>query len=229
MPSEPLRRVGIVGDVHAEDEALEAALGALDGLGVDAVLAVGDVVDGRGDPDRCCALLRDAGAWAVRGNHERWLLEGVMRELADATTPESLAPATRAWLGALPATRAFETVAGPALLCHGLGEHDMAQFRPDDEGYGLAVNDALHALVRDGEYAFVLGGHTHRRMVRRYRGVTVVNAGTLRRGERPCFAVVDFAAGEVAFFDLGAAGAVAPAERCALPGVDGLVLPAPRR
>jgi predicted phosphodiesterase len=72
-----IRRFGAIGDVHAEDGLLRAALSHLESAGVDALLCVGDIVDGRGDVDACCTLLAEHGVLSVRGNHERWMLGGV--------------------------------------------------------------------------------------------------------------------------------------------------------
>ena len=44
----------------------------------------------------------------------------------------------------------------------------MARLTPDDEGYALEVNDELKALLA-ARYAIVVGGHTHRRMIRTLR------------------------------------------------------------
>mgnify|MGYP000476381896 CR=1 FL=1 len=56
-PPAPLRRFAAIGDLHGEDLRLEFVLTWLSGQGIDAVLAVGDLVDGAGSLDRCCALL----------------------------------------------------------------------------------------------------------------------------------------------------------------------------
>jgi predicted phosphodiesterase len=220
-PSQPpsaVRRVGALGDIHAEDALLEVALAQLRLEGADAIVAVGDIADGEGSVDRCCALLTEARAHVVRGNHERWLLAGVMRDLPGATRPDALSPESRAFLAALPATATIATIAGPLLLCHGLGENDMAGVRPDDHGYALASNDELHALVRAGSHALVVNGHTHRRMVRCFGELTVVNAGTLARAHSPTFALLDLAARRVRFWDLDpASGLAREAPAVALP------------
>ncbi len=172
-----LRRVGAIGDIHAEDQILERVLRHLVSAGVDAVLAVGDIVDGRGDARRCCQLLQAHQVATVRGNHDRWLLAGTNARLPDATLPSLLDAAARAFLDGLPATRSFETVRGPLLLCHGLGD--------------------------GGAHRDVINGHTHQRMVRRIDQVTFVNAGTIHRAHEPCFVIVDFAAATVSFYDIG--------------------------
>lgn len=201
-----LKRIGAIGDVHCEDGALAVALDAIAGAGVDRVLAVGDFADGTGDLNRCCALLAGARATAVRGNHDRWLFEGKFRDDPGATSLASLEPPTLELLRALPATRELQSVAGRVLLCHGLGADDMAKLKPDDTGTALENNDALNALLRDGRFAFVVNGHTHRRMVRRIGALTVINAGTLHRDDRPGFCIVDFERERAEFFDVTANG-----------------------
>jgi putative phosphoesterase len=202
MSRSSVRRVGVIGDIHCEELALAVALDHILDASVDQVLAVGDIVDGPGDVNRCCARLAEAGVTAVRGNHDRWLLEGASRDLPGATSLAAVEPRTLAFLRALPATRTLESVAGSVLLCHGLGTSDMAGLRPDDEGYALENNDALNALLRQGAHAFVVNGHTHRRMVRRVSTLTVINAGTLHRDDDPCFCIVDFERERVEFFDI---------------------------
>ena len=66
----PLRRVGVIGDVHAEHERLAAALEWMHGQRLDAVICTGDVADGPGCVDACCRLLREADVATVRGIYE---------------------------------------------------------------------------------------------------------------------------------------------------------------
>lgn len=189
---EALARVGVIGDIHAEDLALSATLEFLVGDGVDAVLAVGDIVDGRGDVDRCVELLARHEAVVVAGNHERWLLTDTMRDLPDAHRIGDLEPRTLEYLRALPRTRRLATLSGTALLCHGLGTDDMGSLLPDDRGYALDSNTSLHRLIGDTDVKYVLNGHTHVPMVRRVHHLTVVNAGCLCAAQSPGFVVVDF-------------------------------------
>lgn len=183
-------RVGLVGDIHAEDDVLAAALEHMDALGVTARLCVGDIADGSGDLDRTCALLDRAGVVCVRGNHDRWALEGTNRALEYANTPS---PRARAFLESLPPTRRFDTPLGGLLLCHGVGDNDMAELRPDTTGYALDVLDELHELAARPDVVLMVGGHTHQAMVRAFPGLVVVNAGTLRgREDRPAtFSILD--------------------------------------
>jgi len=215
MKARLFRRLGLIGDVHAEHEALSTALRSLAGLDVDAILAVGDIVDGAGDPNRCCELLSGSGALVVRGNHERWCLEGTMRDLPEATAPGSLDEASRRFLEGLPVTRELATIGGRLLLCHGLGPDDMASLRSGDYGYAIEQNAVLQRIVREARHAFVVSGHTHERPVRRVGSVTFVNAGTLHRAFDPCFGLLDLERELALFYTLGS-GEVREAEQRSL-------------
>lgn len=74
-----LKRIAAIGDIHAEDARLERALAHMAAVEVDAILAVGDIVDGPGDVNRCCEMLQARGVHVVRGNHDRWLANNEMR------------------------------------------------------------------------------------------------------------------------------------------------------
>jgi len=209
-----LTRVGLIGDIHCEVARLRQVLEHFRSCSVDTVLAVGDIADGPGDLGETCAILESAGVLAVAGNHERWLLAGQMRDLPDATPIAAVTPRIRAYLAALPKTRLFECSRGKVLLCHGLGEDDMAAVKPDDYGYDLEANRALWELVEGRTARFVINGHSHRAMLRNISGVTILNAGTLHaaRGHRPLCSIADFDAGYMQLYDV-ADGHTTEAER----------------
>src|SRR4051812_44257896 len=195
-----IRRVGLIGDLHAEDEALAFALQELKKLGAETLLQVGDIADGRGDLSRTVALLREHQVLAVRGNHDRWLPSNQMRELPHANVLAEAAPAALAYLTQLPVTREFRSPRGHVLLCHGLGTNDMAGVKPDDEGYAIASNAELQQLITERRYRFVLNGHTHRAMLRTFGPLSIINAGTLHRDDERCFTFVDFERGALVRF-----------------------------
>lgn len=197
-----LRRIGLLGDIHCEDRRLAAALEFLQTQTLDLVCAVGDLVDGPGDVHQTIALLHEHHVIAVRGNHERWLFGGEMRGMPESTARHALQLPELTYLSELPTFRRLETVAGSALLCHGLGNDDMAGVWPQDDALRLHSNYPLWQLVSRREFRFVLNGHTHERLVRSFDDLTIINAGTLYRKHNPCFCVADFAAGTVQYFDL---------------------------
>jgi len=122
---------GILGDIHGNREALASALAYLDDPGVDRVLCVGDIVGYNADPDECVSMLRSRGAACIAGNHDLigTGLLGFERCSNKAMhslkrTRRALAPATIAWLRALPPHRVLED---RFLLTHG-GVRDVQQY-----------------------------------------------------------------------------------------------------
>jgi predicted phosphodiesterase len=213
-----VRRLGLIGDVHAEDERLAVALARLADEGAETVVCMGDIVDGPGDVDRCVEMLAAHAVVTVRGNHERWLLADELRDMPGSHQRGDLAAATLDFLAGLPATRSLETVAGPVLVCHGLGDDDMAGVQPWDTEMDLVLNIGLCRLSRVEAPRIVVNGHTHRRLVRAVDGGRViVNAGTIFRKHEPCFALLDLEASVCRYFTIDAALSVAPAETVPLP------------
>jgi putative phosphoesterase len=200
LPTRTPARIGLLGDIHAEDEALDQALAVFAEANVDSVMAVGDIVDGPGHVERCCARLAEVGAIAVRGNHERWFLAGTLRDLPGATL--RLDTSAHRFVASLPATRRFEVPGGEIVLCHGLGEEDMASVALDADALSIPWNPPLNALFAEDRRLWVLNGHTHLQGVWSHGNVTVINGGTLLRKADPCFSIVDLARGEVTYFDV---------------------------
>lgn len=124
-----------------------------------------------------------------------------MRDLADATPPGAVTDVTRRYLASLPSVLGLDTAAGRLLLCHGVGTNDMALLGPDDHGCALVSRVELQSILAAGELPIMVGGHSHRRMVHRIGELTVINPGTLYRRFEPGFAIVDFEARSVRFFD----------------------------
>jgi predicted phosphodiesterase len=193
-----LSRLGVIGDVHCESETLERVLDALETMKVEAVLCVGDLVDGVGDANATLRMLEARGVQCVAGNHERWFLDGEQRTLENATL--EINEASRAFLEALPKGRKYATPKGNTLLCHGVGEDDEAWLRPDTRGYALQDIPTLRELMLDEDTQFMIGGHTHERMVRVFSGLTVINAGTIHRKDEQTFMVTDFETMRAAFY-----------------------------
>ena len=64
-------KLAILSDVHANIEALQAALDHADRQGATRILCLGDIVGYNTNPNECVALLRARGAVCIAGNHDR--------------------------------------------------------------------------------------------------------------------------------------------------------------
>lgn len=189
-----LHRIGVIGDVHGEDAALEVTLAFLKNAGnLDAILCTGDLPGkmGVGDTARCCALLQANGVLTIRGNHDRWAVEMVDDAFVTSLNDErSLSSETLDFLATLPKTREFETPLGSLLLCHGIGNNDMEGVYPGGEDE--TIRDALKRRRIYGWHRVMIAGHIHERMLRRIGSILIINPGTLLWNKDPGFLIVDF-------------------------------------
>lgn len=194
--------MGLIGDVHCEHQSLELAIQTLLDLGVETIVCTGDLPTGPGDINACCDQLRRHKIPTVRGNHDRWLLDLTVTHSPFATPPSAVSMRSWRYLNALPVTIELPTPGGLAQLCHGLDREDMLAILPDQSDLELDDHPFLQALVQSRRFRWIIGGHSHRRMARRYGPLTMINAGTLRRDHNPCFGAIDFETHEVRFWDI---------------------------
>jgi putative phosphoesterase len=195
-------KIGLIGDVHAEDESLAAALDFFQAHDVTRVLCVGDIVDGPGDINRTCELLRRHPVTCVRGNHDRWCLAREARSLPMAHDPDVLTAKNKAFLAGLPATIWFDSPIGGILLCHALGDNDMIKVKSDISPYDIEHTIELQELFADPDIDFMIGGHTHVAMVKKFDRLTMINPGTLYRVHSPGIAILDLARASVDFWKI---------------------------
>lgn len=150
-------KYGILGDIHSNLSALEAAISALQEEEVDIILSVGDVVGYGAAPAACIALLKEVEAVIVKGNHDA-AAAGQMdliyfnqfaRE-AVKWTQSVLVEDDLRWLGSLPLTADFEDCS----VAHG------TYHKPELFDYVNSPSDgdpSLDAMSRP--VCFI--GHTH--------------------------------------------------------------------
>lgn len=210
-------RVGLLSDVHANLQALEAVLAALSAERIETLWVTGDTVGYGGNPSDVLALLRERGALLIQGNHDRAVATGQGLELfndraatAARQHAEWLSAEERDYLGGLDPIRAVDRFT----LCHGSLRDPMWE-------YVTTVSAAAASLGRS-ETPFACHGHTHipalfemeKAGLRQLRpklattyelGTTsLINPGSVgqpRDGEaRAAYAVLDTVAGTAAFY-----------------------------
>ena len=156
---------GLLGDIHGNREALEAAVARLEARGVDRIVCVGDLVGYNADGDACVEILRSRGVVSIAGNHDligtgmlgfERCSNKAMHSLK--RTRRTLAPATAAYLRDLPSHHRLEP---GVLLTHG-GVRDVQQYmtRPRHvvENVGYLRSDFPGARI-------CFYGHTHEQRV----------------------------------------------------------------
>jgi len=151
-------RYAIISDLHANLEALQAVLKTIDGLGVDQIVCLGDVVGYNASPNECVDIVRERNIPTICGNHdavacgleEPWGFNPVALSAA-LWTREHLSPENQQWLRELPVNKSFEDF----LAAHGTPM--------DRDLYLFAWEDALPYFdyVAQLEHHLCFFGHTH--------------------------------------------------------------------
>ena len=220
-------RVGLLSDVHANLQALEAVLAALAEHRPEKLWVTGDTVGYGADPSEVIALLRERDALLVQGNHDRAVATGEGLELfndraatAAQMHAEWLSGEDRDLLGGLPQVEAVEGFT----LCHGSLRDPMWE-------YVTSATAATASLAR-ARTPFACHGHTHvpalfkaepggMKAIRPKAGTryelgttSLVNPGSVGQphdgARRAAYAVLDTAAGTATFhrasYDVDEAG-----------------------
>ena len=154
-------KLGILADIHGDLDGLRAALYEFDRLGCDRILCAGDLVGYGPHPDEVVSLVRESGIVCVRGNHDRWAVDGLagtpagLRDTADPAKGR-LKPETLEFLAGLPFSW-HDTIEGVRVaMYHGSPDSDM-------EGiYAEQVTDKdLRRWFANAKADVLIVGHTH--------------------------------------------------------------------
>jgi diadenosine tetraphosphatase ApaH/serine/threonine PP2A family protein phosphatase len=151
-------RYAILSDVHANYEALEGVLGKIEGLGIERVLCLGDVVGYNAQPNECADLIRTRGIPTVCGNHDAVACEreepwgfNIVALQAALWTRDELSRENMEWLRALPDAIQVDGVVG----VHGApGDRDSYMFTWEDVSCHFE-----DASIKGKKACFF--GHTH--------------------------------------------------------------------
>ena len=174
-------RLAVLSDVHGNLVALEAVLADLQDRAPDLLINLGDCVTSPLWPRETFERLDQLAIPAVRGNHDRWLLEGPRETMAKsvAFTYEALTPSQRTTLGTLPASIEVD---GDVLAVHGTPAKDTEFLLEDlvDGRLALATSSTLTQRLDGTSATLVLCGHSHQQHAACANGGTlVVNPGSV--------------------------------------------------
>ncbi|MBU0553204.1 metallophosphatase family protein [Myxococcota bacterium] len=152
-------RIGLISDVHANHDALDVVLRALDRLKIDYLASLGDVVGYGAEPNVCCERVRAAVDVAVLGNHDAAVCGRMDYSYYRAAAREALdwhagrlSDVNMEWLRSLPYIHRMGDVA----FSHGsplaLEEFEYIFVREQ-------MDDVIEAAERMSRVTFI--GHSH--------------------------------------------------------------------
>ena len=177
-------KLAIISDIHGNSFALDRVLNAIDDEGISTIVCLGDLALLGFDPNGSINRIAERGIPTVRGNADDMLLNGppLLPETDGARTignawrrwnSEQTGTAERAFLAGLPESIEVEIDGVTLRAYHGSP-------RSYDEGIRPETPDAtLDEFCAGTDAALLAGGHTHGMMLKRWRGRTVINPGTV--------------------------------------------------
>ena len=207
-------RIAVLGDIHGNLEALEAVLIAVDRLGAERVVVLGDLVGYGPDPVACIYRIRETEGICVLGNHDQALVDGARAHELNAMARHTIL-GSREMVGAQELeflrTFAFRHVEGNAVFAH-------ANPVEPESWQALVLLDRIDWCLAQLEWRIAFVGHTHHPGIYCRVGANpvaltssevavgrhryLVNAGSVgqpRDGDpRACFAIWDVEAEHVA-------------------------------
>jgi putative phosphoesterase len=172
-------RLLIVSDLHANLAALERVVDK-----ADAVVFLGDAVDYGPDPSPAVDWVRRTATWAVRGNHDEAVANGVptgaapawagLAEASAQWTRAALDAVDRAYLGSLPLRVRFSFGGARFEALHAAPLDPLYQYLPPE-----TPEAEWERQLADVDADWLLYGHTHRPLLARHGAVTVLNPGSV--------------------------------------------------
>ena len=172
-------KILIISDIHGNLSALDAVREESD-----MVFCLGDIVNYGPHPNACIKRVQELTDKVVRGNHDNAIGRNVdcgcsakYKELSDAGkifTNAVLDKREKDFLGNLPVTLSIELEGIKFLLSHGSPSGDFYKYLKPD-----VSEREFEGELRSTNADFVFIGHTHLPMIRKIKGVTVANPGSV--------------------------------------------------
>jgi putative phosphoesterase len=203
-------RAAIITDIHANMPALEAALAAIEAMGIDAVYCGGDLVGYGPHPNEVCALVEERAIPTIYGNYDYAIGRDLDdcgcayvtphdRELGQLSVEWTLAHTdgrAKAFMRDLPFDVRFAMGGVRVRLVHG-SPRKVNEYLFEDKPASL-----YERLARGADCDVLVFGHTHKPWIREYGGVLFVNCGSVGKPKdgdpRAAFALLELVDGRVA-------------------------------
>ena len=174
-------RLALISDQHGNDVAFRAALEAIERIGVEEIVCLGDVAQGGDEPAQTLDRLAALGCETVLGNADAFLLE-VPTDSNEPVTERQLE--RREWtLTQLDASHLEQIRSFAPVVHREIGGVRMLFFHGSPRFYEDVLlpesdNEALAPFLGH-DAALLAGGHTHLQWTRRIGDALYVNPGSV--------------------------------------------------
>jgi putative phosphoesterase len=171
---EPVTRIAVIADPHADLQALRDALAQSDRLGCDEIICAGDLVGYGEHSDEVIALIREREIVCVRGNWDRWASgDDAPPDVSDL----KLSREFRLFLRNLP--RVWRRIIDGVriVVVHGSSRDEMDGVFPD-----VITGQQLRRRLDEAQADVLIAGHSHEPFhLTTPGGGMVLNPGALYR------------------------------------------------
>ncbi len=156
-------RFAVIADIHSNSDALEAVLQDISDQGIESVVNLGDHLSGPMAARETAELLLSHEMPAIRGNHDRWLVENKREHMIsiDGVAFDQLEERHLNWLRELPPTL---WLSEDVFACHGTPTSDttywMEKVSPNGDVI-LRSRDEVISKASGIKASLLLCGHTH--------------------------------------------------------------------
>jgi putative phosphoesterase len=182
-----MSRVAVITDIHGNLPALQAALAAIDELGIEEIYCGGDLVGYGPHPNEACGLIQEREIPTIYGNYDYAIARDLDdcgcayvtqhdRELGKQSVAWTLAntdQAAKDFMRELPFDLRFPLGSQDIHLVHG-SPRKVNEYLFEDKP--VSLYERLAAAENAGVLVF---GHTHKPWIHTYGGVLFVNCGSV--------------------------------------------------
>jgi putative phosphoesterase len=178
-------RIALISDIHGNLVALDAVLDDIESQRPEGLVCLGDVAVFGPQPHEVSQRLMRLDCPVVMGNTDEWLLNPGLPEQPDDQEArhheeiafwclDQLLPTDLEFLRTFRPTIEISLEPDMSLLCfHGSPKSNR------DVIVATTPDDQLEQLFSGYDMALLAGGHTHEQLLRRYRGQTIINPGSV--------------------------------------------------
>lgn len=166
------KKIGLISDIHAYLEPLQAALALFEAEKVDFILCAGDIAGYGNQLGQVVGLLAESGCYAIRGNHEEWYMRSVT-DKDDSLVYEYFFSLPDFLEITLEGIKLYMVHVAPV-------EEEAKGIRLLDES-GMLIPQQLEALDRHlsgFEQDILIVGHTHQVFCEKLEKTLVINPGS---------------------------------------------------
>jgi putative phosphoesterase len=211
-------KVALLGDIHANLQALDTVLAHARQQQVDAIWDIGDYVGYGAYPDEVVRRMMKVEDLSIAGNYDLKVLrfpkkkdkwrktKTTQKYLAFKWAYENLSKKSRKYLRSLPKEIRFEAEGRSILLTHGSPASNEEHLTPGTPLERLKELAEMTALNKDSSRVqdqadLIICGHSHRAFAREVDGTWFINTGSVGRPDdedpRACYAVLQLSQDEL--------------------------------